>query len=299
MKRILIYPYSIKSASALALKAALGAQFIKKENSQYVSKPDDLVINWGSTGVPFYQHGATINSPISVGYAVNKYATFDYLESAGVSSVPWTTDVNVAKGWLNSGKKVVVRLTATGSGGKDIEIYDASRSLLEGSPAADFNSGYQTTWDWLKGLVASNSGHTALFYLPNAPLYTQYIEKEAELRVHVGGGSAAEGSSEPKARVIHTQMKLRKNGIKASEVWNHDNGYCFTSDLIGRVSNGIIDRVQTEGIKAVEALGLDFGAVDIAWSGGLPYVLEVNTAPGIEEPTLSKYVEYFKKVHNV
>jgi D-alanine-D-alanine ligase-like ATP-grasp enzyme len=48
-------------------------------------------------------------------------------------------------------------------------------------------------------------------------------------------------------------------------------------------------------ISAVNTLGLDFGAVDlIVAKDGRVYVLEVNTAPGIEGITLEKYVKAFQ-----
>jgi D-alanine-D-alanine ligase-like ATP-grasp enzyme len=43
-------------------------------------------------------------------------------------------------------------------------------------------------------------------------------------------------------------------------------------------------------------LGLDFGGVDIAWveKGNKPYVLEVNTAPGLTDMTGDWYAKAFK-----
>ena len=54
-----------------------------------------------------------------------------------------------------------------------------------------------------------------------------------------------------------------------------------------------------EAEEAVLALGLDFGAVDLVLckDTGLPYVLEVNTAPGLHSPTvLAAYVEAIKEM---
>jgi hypothetical protein len=54
-------------------------------------------------------------------------------------------------------------------------------------------------------------------------------------------------------------------------------------------------QVVEEGREAMAALELDFGAVDILHqppNGGV-WVLEVNTCPGLENGTLSKYLQAF------
>lgn len=52
----------------------------------------------------------------------------------------------------------------------------------------------------------------------------------------------------------------------------------------------VSDETKAEAVKAVAALGLDFGAVDIVIDReGKPVILEVNTAPGIQGTTLTNY----------
>ena len=49
-------------------------------------------------------------------------------------------------------------------------------------------------------------------------------------------------------------------------------------------------------MKAMEAVGLDFGAVDVVITeDGTPYVLEINTAPELtnSEYSAAKYARYF------
>ena len=50
-----------------------------------------------------------------------------------------------------------------------------------------------------------------------------------------------------------------------------------------------------EATKAVAALGLDFGAVDVIYNEkyGRAYVLEVNTAPGLGEGIAIMYARVF------
>jgi len=110
--------------------------------------------------------------------------------------------------------------------------------------------------------------------LPTAPLYVEYINKVAEYRAIVVGD-----------KVVDFKKKKRKNdyeGTYGEHVWNHSSGYIFARNdftvppLCGQL-----------GIDAVNALGLDFGAVDIIEDAeGKLYVLEVNTAFGIEGTTL-------------
>jgi glutathione synthase/RimK-type ligase-like ATP-grasp enzyme len=51
-------------------------------------------------------------------------------------------------------------------------------------------------------------------------------------------------------------------------------------------------------VKAVAALGLDFGAVDVAWNEHYNkcVVFEVNTAPGLYGHTLDVYVNAIKEM---
>jgi glutathione synthase/RimK-type ligase-like ATP-grasp enzyme len=130
-----------------------------------------------------------------------------------------------------------------------------------------------------KGIVIADSPHA----LVEAPLYTQYINKVTEYRVHVFNG-----------KVFHVQEKRKKEDFKNHNelVCNHDNGWVF---CIKNVNPS--DDVLNAAIAAVSALGMDFGAVDIMVDGdGNPYVLEVNSSPGQEGTTINKYVEMFKEV---
>lgn len=119
-----------------------------------------------------------------------------------------------------------------------------------------------------------------------APLYTKYKRKQYEYRIHAGQG-----------RVFDMQMKRRKNGLPKAEggaqfVRNTANGWVFCrQDIV------VPEAVKEAGIKAVQALGLDFGAVDIGYSeDGSLAVYEVNTAPGLEGATGENYANFFRSL---
>lgn len=73
------------------------------------------------------------------------------------------------------------------------------------------------------------------------------------------------------------------------QVRNHANGWIYARDAIDEPNAMVLEQAKL----AITALGLDFGAVDIIWNQHrqMAYVLEVNTAPGLEGTTLIKYAD--------
>ena len=117
-----------------------------------------------------------------------------------------------------------------------------------------------------------------------APLYVKYIPKKEEYRVHVFGNEA-----------FFTQRKARKREIEEVnwKVRNYRNGFIYAHKDVE-----LPQEAEDMAIKAVNLLGLDFGAVDLIYNekSNRYYVLEVNTAPGLVGTTLERYVEMFKKL---
>lgn len=113
-----------------------------------------------------------------------------------------------------------------------------------------------------------------------APLYTQYIKKKDEYRVHVLGDEA-----------FFIQRKARKldNDKPNWKVRNLAGGFVFVETERGDVPADVLDLA----VRSIGALGLDFGGVDVMWNDNerQAYVLEINTACGLEERTAERYKE--------
>lgn len=63
----------------------------------------------------------------------------------------------------------------------------------------------------------------------------------------------------------------------------------------GVALNTIPTPLKNAAIKAVEIIGLDFGAVDCAIDvSDHPFIIEINTGPGLQGTSLSKYTEAFR-----
>lgn len=115
--------------------------------------------------------------------------------------------------------------------------------------------------------------------------FSQYIPTADEYRLHVYG-----------ERVIKTSKKVRtpnEDGRFAPfQAWvrNFGAGYTFRQP-----EERVPATTKYMAIQAVELAGLDFGAVDIIVSDeGRPYVLEVNTAPGLH--TDSGFDAYTRRI---
>lgn len=243
-----LYAYKQGSKSAKNLAEALGVKRIRHNNSNYVGRKDKKVINWGATELPNNVLASTvINPPEKVRNASNKKLFFQIIE--GKCSHPdYTTDTQVAKQWIKDGFVVVARTVLAGNSGKGIVLAAKEEELVD------------------------------------APLYTKYVKKKDEYRIHIMNGE-----------VIDMQRKARRLDAKDEDIdWrirNHDNGFIFMRGGI-EVPKSAIEEAK----KAMELLGLDFGAVDIIFNQheNKAYVLEINTAPGLEGTTLDNYVKAFK-----
>lgn len=234
---MLIYPYKVGSSSVRELKKALGCKVLRLTPSKYKDSPEKIILNWGSSKCP-YKLSKIVNKPENVAIASNKIESFKRL----TNTVPWTTNIEIAEGWITDEKLVVCRTIVSGYGGKGIVLAESHDQLVA------------------------------------APLYTQYVKKSAEYRVHVFCG-----------KVIHVQEKRKRKGEAVNhKIRNHENGWVFCTNGVD-----ILEEGKTAAVQAIEELGLDFGAVDLIYNKHHQkyYVLEVNTAPGLVGTTIQKYKE--------
>lgn len=122
---------------------------------------------------------------------------------------------------------------------------------------------------------------------PLCELYVEYVPKKEEYRVHLGV------LSEEEATVISQQQKLRRldHPDPDWQVRNASRGFIYARQDVSPPP-----AVVEAAAMAFNASGLDFGAVDVIWNERRQraYVLEINTAPGLEGTTLEDYRKYFK-----
>lgn len=193
----------------------------------------------------------------------------DLIINYGASDCPDFGDATV----LNSGAAVALAsnktrsLTALQDAGVIVPEFTTSRSVAEGY----LSSGkvYQRTkltGHSGEGIVVAETASD----LVDAPLYVKALpERHREYRAHVFNNE-----------VILLQQKKRRSdydGTINNEVRNHSGGWIYAVNDVTPVS----DYAKSDAVLAVQALGLDFGAVDIVTNGDHHWILEVNTAPGL------------------
>jgi hypothetical protein len=157
----------------------------------------------------------------------------------------------------------------------------------------EFTTSVDTATQWLnKGAtvvcrqkLTGTRGEGIIIASPEQPkipqhvkLFTKYKKKKAEFRVHVFRGE-----------VIDFQQKKRRKDYEGKAdpfIRSEERGWVFCRE-------GVVlpEDAKKQAVDAVMALGLDFGGVDVIWNEqeGRSYVLEINTAPGIEGQTVESY----------
>lgn len=120
-----------------------------------------------------------------------------------------------------------------------------------------------------------------------APLYVRYVKKADEFRVHLGYVEGEES-------IIAVQQKRRRHD-HADPNWqirNHANGFIYAREGV-RAPQCVLDAAK----MVFKDSELDFGAVDVIYNAkaDAAYVLEINTAPGLEGQTLQDYVNHFQQ----
>lgn len=226
-------------------------------------------VNWGCGGPDyFYGYDAksqnrVFNKTTAVNLVRNKLKFFQKVKDAkdGPRIPTFVTSLEEAKSLVDKGEVVFGR-KVTGSCGTDIATFDDN-------PAAFTNSDF----------------------------WVVYKKKKHEFRIHLFRINKA-------IEIIDLQQKsLRKADPVTGEpidtskvnfqIRNHKNGFVFQRNDIT-----VPGDVKSQAIKAFDLSGLDFGAVDVIWNEheAKAYVLEINTAPGLEGTTLEKYTDAIRRM---
>ena len=233
--------------------------FIDRPNPTFVPKPWHVIINWGNSDVGRTNLGSDRVS------GINRWV--NSCDSVRLASNKLSTFRALEN---KDGVRIPTFTTdrAVAAGWIRDGVVSVCRTQLSGHSGA--------------GIVLADTEDK----LVNAPLYVQYVKKQKEFRVHVCFGE-----------VIDVQEKRKRKDVPDDfntdfQVRNHHTGWVYCREDITEPEG-----MREMAVKTVACLGLDFGAVDIIWNQKRNecYVLECNTAPGLEGSTVDKYASAFLK----
>jgi glutathione synthase/RimK-type ligase-like ATP-grasp enzyme len=269
MSRIVLCPKKMGSESASELAKIFNTKKVFK-NRKFRRRSTDLLVNWGNASlIPVFGDNY-LNKPEAVENSSNKVKAFDILDEVG-GNIPWyATSIEEARELFNQ---------------EGVEIVFC-RTLTRASEG--------------RGIVIAHSPEE----LVPAGLYTALEPHTNEYRVHIFDD-----------RVIDVAEKRRASTPEGEEpvepteeerlIKNHHNGWVFArgNARLKHLDGEYKTAIAEEALLAIEALELDFGAVDVIYNNPTreAFVLEVNSAPGMEagSTTLFNYANAFKRKHGL
>jgi len=126
---------------------------------------------------------------------------------------------------------------------------------------------------------------------PDITYYSEFYPKQKEYRVHIASG---------KAIIVAEKVVAEEN--KSEYIWNlGHNGVCEDFKTLRWSEYRDIEHIIMTASLAVKSLKLDYGAVDVVANPSVRQdelppcaVLEVNSAPRLEDYGISRYAQYFQ-----
>lgn len=220
-----------------------------------------IIINYGRSERPIWWRDdlGILNHWSAVATSADKVEAFKELDRAYVPTLEWTTDSAKAMTWCleTRASRVFARTLINGQKGKGIVIMGDGEGFIQ------------------------------------APLYTKEYTKKHEFRVFVAGGEVIDLVQKKKMSAEAFAKKGRFDEIDM-DLRNYRRGWVFAhEDLnLGPRGRAYMEHVALE---AIDAVGLDYGAVDILYKNHEDMVVcETNSAPAMRgKTTWSAFRDYF------
>lgn len=217
------------------------------------------------------------------------FANGKYRPRKGDTIINWGN--HTPPGWLTKAQYLGLRIV--NSMANVLISRDKRLAFLAFAKAGVSTPKFAVTWEEAQKLdmpvmqyrSATAQGGSGVSYIEDVKrlsldceLWTSYIKKHSEFRVHV-----------MHCTVIDVQQKKRRKDFEGEtnyKVRNLAGGWVYAREGIE-----VPTCVREQAVLAVGACGLDFGAVDVIYNKhhSTAYVLEINSAPGLEGNTVVNY----------
>jgi hypothetical protein len=318
-----IKTYSMASLSAKTLRDVLKSRghssyLIKVEGSSYVPRRGHTVVCWGSSGNNLGGVAKVLNR--HCGITSDKHATFLQLQQDGVPVPDFTTSLSTARGWFVDGLSGEARerrafaldhlynFKRYGDSLANLNsTLDPQNFIDAGYVDGLMDSIYASIREEIDRVFPEDAPQDGLIYCRTltrascgrgivvaenrddvvpAGLYTKGIKCKREYRIHMFDGE-----------VIDLVAKCKRHEDEESNPYirNHNHGWIFARDAV-RIPDSITEKLHDIGKKTMQSLSMDFGAIDVVRdTEDNVFVLEVNSAPGMEGTTIERYVNAIER----
>ena len=292
-KDVYVYYSGPTDDTGKRLAEALGAKHGKTKPTAKAGQ-SMIVVGWGcktKEPVILRQH-TVLNHPDSIRINRNKLETLRILKGAGVPVADFIEKNGI--------------IAALDDARSAINIPTVGRTK--------FHQGGKGFWACLTKTQVQKA------IADGAEYFQSYLDIKDEYRLHVFGGE-----------VINMQKKVERNNMAAAYKEQHGSRIANVAEKAGvkldkKTADYILENIgkrqerpdqiiksNTRGwkfsqvktvkkemieaaVNAVKAIGLDFGAVDCCLTAdGNPFIIEVNTGPGLQGSSFDAYVAAFKK----
>lgn len=130
-----------------------------------------------------------------------------------------------------------------------------------------------------RGIVVMEKDEDGDYAITPCPVYTKYKKKKREFRIHIF-----------KNNIVAIVEKKRKRGFEGqrdTKIRNLENGYVFVQNT-GELPDGLSELA----LRAAAVTDSDFKGVDVGFNerNNELFVIEVNSAPGIQGSNIGKYL---------
>lgn len=266
-------------------------------------KAQKIIIGWGAKTKEDVDLGkaTVINHPNNIRTNRNKFRAMEIMRDAGVNIAPFVAAEDAITG------------------------LDAGTVALPVIGRTNYHQGGANFFTCLTRTHVNNAINTLKNKLGKKGYFQNYVDIDSEFRLHVAA-----------RKVIYAQRKKQRDNLKEayttdqmdkikrmaekkgakvdddtlkfameyqggkiagadSIIRSNTRGWKFSSVKLENVNKGLAD----QAIAAVNALGLQFGAVDCALdTEKQAWIIEVNTGPGLEGTAFKNYVKAFSNMIN-
>lgn len=179
----------------------------------------------------------------SYGNLIDKCNQYRWFNANAIPSPEYTFDKQVAQNWLADGCVVFCRTLTRASEGRGIVVAETVDQLVD------------------------------------APVYTKYMKKKREFRVHI--------FKDKVVQVVEKRKRVGWDSVRDTRIRNTANGYVFCRN-VDDIPNGL----RELALRASLVTNSDFKGVDVGYNELKKelFVIEVNSAPGIEGSNVIDYV---------